>query len=153
MERHARKSAYTFLKRLLNLIYWVSGSPTTFDTVLASWYPTFMQSFILSHSSCDEQYGDMSSDTHTHLYTIKPPTAGVRQVGHTSIHFVIKSVLLQLVLLLCALCDCKAMPFVYNIHANFQYNTGVPTRHVCEPFLFAIASGFRPVARAHLGET
>ena len=82
-----------------------------------------MHSFILSHSSCAEQYGDMSSDTHTHSYTIKPPTAGVRQVGHTSIHFVIKSVLLQLVLLLCALCDCKAMPFVYNIHANCQYNT------------------------------
>ena len=27
----------------------------------------------------------MSSDTQTHSHTIKPPTAGVRQVGHTSI--------------------------------------------------------------------
>ena len=47
-----------------------------------------MQSFIISHSPCAEQYGDMSSDTQTHslTHTIKPPTAGVRQVGHTSIN-------------------------------------------------------------------
>ena len=48
-----------------------------------------MQSFIVSHSSCAEQYGDMSSDTQTHSHTIKPPTAGVRQVGHTSIILVL----------------------------------------------------------------
>ena len=49
---------------LLNLI----GSLPKFDTMLASWYPTYMQSFIISHSSCAEQYGDMSSDrlAHTH---------------------------------------------------------------------------------------
>ena len=63
---------------------WVTGSPPKFDTLLASWYPTYMQSFIISHSSCAEQYGDMSSDTQNHLHTIKPPTAGVRQLGHTS---------------------------------------------------------------------
>ena len=47
-------------------------------------------SFIISHSSCAEQYGNMSSDTqthtHTHSHTIKPPTAGVQLVGHTSIN-------------------------------------------------------------------
>ena len=52
---------------------------------------TYMQSFIISHSSCAEQYGDMSADTqshtyiHTHSHTNKPPTVGVRLVGHTSI--------------------------------------------------------------------
>ena len=40
-----------------------------FDTLLASWYPTYMQHFIISHSSCAEQYGDMSSDTQTHSQT------------------------------------------------------------------------------------
>ena len=55
--------------------------------MLAVWYPTYMQSFIISHSSCAEQYGDMSADTQmwTHRHTIKPPTAGVELVGHTSI--------------------------------------------------------------------
>ena len=48
---------------------WVTGSPPKFDTLLAVWYRTYMQSFIISHSSCAEQYGDMSPDTHTH--TIK----------------------------------------------------------------------------------
>ena len=58
---------------------WVTGSPPKFDTLLASWYPTYMQSFIISHSSCAEQYGDMSADrlthacmhahTHTHTHT------------------------------------------------------------------------------------
>ena len=50
-----------------------------------------MQSFIISHSSCAEQYGDMSADTqthsHTHSHTIKPPTARVKLVGHTSINY------------------------------------------------------------------
>ena len=41
---------------------------------------------IISHSSCTEQYGDMSSDTQTHTHTIKPPTAGVQLVDHTSIN-------------------------------------------------------------------
>ena len=67
-------------------VYWVT------DTLLASWYPTYMQTFIISHSSCAEQYGDMSSDTQTHTHThthrlthtIKPPTAGVHLVGHTT---------------------------------------------------------------------
>ena len=49
--------------------------------------PEYMQSFIISHSSCAEQYGDMSSDTQIHSHTIKPLTAGVRQVGHTSLKF------------------------------------------------------------------
>ena len=40
----------------------VAGSPPKFDTLLASWHPTYMQSFIISHYSCAEQYGDMSSD-------------------------------------------------------------------------------------------
>ena len=46
--------------------------------------------FIISHSPCAEQYGDMSADTQTHSltpthpHTIKPPTAGVQLVGHTS---------------------------------------------------------------------
>ena len=66
---------------------WVTWSPPKFDTLLASWYPK--ESFMISHSSCAEQYGDMSSDRHTHSHTIKPPTAGVRQVGHTSIMFLI----------------------------------------------------------------
>ena len=50
-----------------------------------------MQSFIISHSSCAEQYGDMSSNTlkHTHTHTIKPPTAGVQLVGHTSINYLL----------------------------------------------------------------
>ena len=43
-------------------------------------------SFIISHSSCAEQYGDMSSDTQTHTHTIKPPTAGVQLVGHISVN-------------------------------------------------------------------
>ena len=47
----------------------VAGSPPKFDTLLASWYPTYMQSFIISHSSCDEQYGDMSSDRLTRTHT------------------------------------------------------------------------------------
>ena len=47
---------------------WVTGSPPKSDTLLASWYPTYMQSFIISHSSCAEQYGDMSSDTQTHSH-------------------------------------------------------------------------------------
>ena len=45
---------------------WVTGSPPNFDTLFPSWYPTYMQSFIISHSSCAEQYGDMSSDKQTH---------------------------------------------------------------------------------------
>ena len=65
---------------------WVTGSPPNFDTLLASWYPTYMQSFIISHSSCAEQYGDMSSDKQAHTHTIKPPTAGVQLVGHASIN-------------------------------------------------------------------
>ena len=39
-----------------------TGSPQTLDTLLASWYPTCMQRFLISHSSCEEQYGDMSSE-------------------------------------------------------------------------------------------
>ena len=50
-------------------------------------YPTCMQSFIISHSSRAEQYGDMSADTriHSRTHTNKPPRAGVQLVGHTSI--------------------------------------------------------------------
>ena len=77
-----------FLKRFLKC-NWVTGSPPKFDTLLASWYPTYIQSFIISLSPCAEQYGDMSSDTQTHSHTIKPPTAGVRQVGHTSINYLL----------------------------------------------------------------
>ena len=43
-----------------------------------------MQSFIMSHSSCAEQYGAMSSDTQIHTHTIKPPTDGFQLVVHTS---------------------------------------------------------------------
>ena len=49
----------------------------------------YMQSFIISHSSCADQYGDMSADTqthshtHTHSHTNKPPKAGVQLVGYT----------------------------------------------------------------------
>ena len=49
-----------------------------------------MQSFIISHSSSAEQYGDMSADTQTrthrltHSHTFEPPTAGVQLVGHSS---------------------------------------------------------------------
>ena len=54
---------------------------------------TYMQSFIISHSSCAKQYGDMFTDTQIHslthshspTHTIKPPWAGVQLVGHTSI--------------------------------------------------------------------
>ena len=64
----------------------VTGSPPKCDTLLASWYPTYMQSFIISHSSCAEQYGEwLRTHRLTHSHTIKPPTVGVRQVGHTSI--------------------------------------------------------------------
>ena len=88
----------------------VTGSPPTFDTLLASRYPTYMQSFIISDSSCAEQYGDICLRTDSlarsltlplshsltrslahslnrslaHSLTIKPPTAGVQLVGHTS---------------------------------------------------------------------
>ena len=78
------KQRKQILKRFLNLI----GSLPKFDTLLASRYLAYMQSFVISHSSCAEQYSDMSSDTqthsHTHAPTIKPPTAGVQLVSHTS---------------------------------------------------------------------
>ena len=49
---------------------------------------THMHSFIISHTSCAEQFGDMSSETqthsHTHSHTNKPPPAGVQLVGYTS---------------------------------------------------------------------
>ena len=48
---------------------WVIGSPPKFDTLLASLYLTYMHSFIISHSSCAEQYGDMSSEGLTHSDT------------------------------------------------------------------------------------
>ena len=50
--------------KTLKKFNWVTGSPPNFYTLLASWYPTYMQSFIISHSSCAEQYGDMSSEGH-----------------------------------------------------------------------------------------
>ena len=67
---HLRRCKYliTFLKRVLQFNL-VSGSPPKVDTLLASWYPTYMQSFIISHSTCAEQYGDMSADTQTHTHT------------------------------------------------------------------------------------
>ena len=87
-----------FINKNVIKFNWVTGSPTKCDdTLVASWYPTYMQSFIISHSSCAEQYGDMSSDTQTHSrthrlthghtdsHTIKQPTAVVQLVGHTSI--------------------------------------------------------------------
>ena len=54
-----------------------------------------MQSFIISHSTCAEQYGDMSADTQIHTHTdthtdslthtqLKHQRAGVQLVGHTS---------------------------------------------------------------------
>ena len=50
----------------MKLDHW---SPPNVDTLLASWYSTYMQSFIISHSSYAEQYGDMSSNTQTHTFT------------------------------------------------------------------------------------
>ena len=95
MDDRRCKSLITFLKGVLKFNL-VTGSPPKVDTLLASWYPTYMQSFIISHSTCAEQYGDMSADTHTHTYThghtdslthahtVTTPTAGVQLVGHTS---------------------------------------------------------------------
>ena len=62
------KQRKQFLKSFFKF-NWVTGSPPKFDTLLASWYPTYMQSFIISHSSCADQYGDMSADTQTHSHT------------------------------------------------------------------------------------
>ena len=64
---------------------WVTGSPPKCYTLLASWNPTYMQSFIISHSSCAEQYGDMSSDTRTH--------ARAHTQGHCS--FIIVEIFIQ----------------------------------------------------------
>ena len=61
----------TFFFKTFYKFNWVTGSPPKFDTFLASWYPTYMQSFIISHSSCAEQYSDMCTDTHTHSLTHK----------------------------------------------------------------------------------
>ena len=47
---------FNFFKRFFKF-KWVTGSLLQFDTLLASWYPTYVQSFIISHSSSyDEQY-------------------------------------------------------------------------------------------------
>ena len=60
--RHVFGETHSLTHKLFfNLI----GSPPKFDTLLASWYPTYMQSFIISHSSCTEQYGDMSLERHS----------------------------------------------------------------------------------------
>ena len=56
-----KKNVFQFIK-----FNWVTGSPPKFDTLLAVWSWTYMQSFIISHSSCAEQYGDMCPDTYTH---------------------------------------------------------------------------------------
>ena len=70
---------------------WVTGSPPKFDTLLASWYPTYMQSFIISHSSCAEQYGDMSpsnmatclrTDTHKPVKTFLKFSWVTGSLGH-----------------------------------------------------------------------
>ena len=64
MEERRCKSLTIFKK-----CNWITRSPPKYDTLLASWYPTYMQSLIISHSSCAEQYGDMSADTETHTLT------------------------------------------------------------------------------------
>ena len=79
-----------FLKRFLKC-NWVTGSPPKFDKSLASWYPTYIlvhakfhnQPFIMRRAIWRHVFGQTNSSTHSH--TIKPPTAGVRQLGHTSI--------------------------------------------------------------------
>ena len=60
MERHVRKTVINNTIKRFFKFNWVTESPPKFDTLLASWYPTCLQSFIISHSSCAEQYGDMS---------------------------------------------------------------------------------------------
>ena len=69
MVRRARKQRKHFLKRFKKKCNCVTGSPPKFDTLLASWYPTYMQSFIISHSSCAAQYGDTPADTQTRSLT------------------------------------------------------------------------------------
>ena len=65
-----KKNVFKFIK-----FNWVTGSPPKFDTLLAVWYRTYMQSFIISHSSCAEQYGDMCPDTHTQSAIAGCPTS------------------------------------------------------------------------------
>ena len=43
------------------------------------------QPFIMRRAIWRHVFGHTDSLTHTHTHTIKPPTAGVQQVGHTSI--------------------------------------------------------------------
>ena len=66
---------------------WMTRSQRTRRRDKDLWHPTYMHSFIISHSSCAEQYMATCLRTNrlTHSHTIKPPTAGVRHVGHTSI--------------------------------------------------------------------
>ena len=65
-------------------INWVTGSPPQCDILLAVLYPTYYvyivgsivpdilgKSFIVSHSSCAEQYGNMTADTNIHSLTHK----------------------------------------------------------------------------------
>ena len=96
-------------KKMSNVLKfnWVTGSPPKFETLLASWYPTYMQSFIISHSSCAEQYGDMSADTQIHTLTIKPPTAGVQLVVHTCIRVYKRHACLCITCLSLCMCACR----------------------------------------------
>ena len=67
------------------LFNWFTGSPPKFDTLLVSWYPRYMQSFIISHPSCAEQYGNMSSDRLTHTHK-KPLKIGLNLIGSLGHH-------------------------------------------------------------------
>ena len=58
-----------FFLNVFLICNWGTGSPPQFETLLASFYPAYIQSVIISHSACAEQYGDMSSQTQTHALT------------------------------------------------------------------------------------
>ena len=68
-ETHSHTHTHTHTQTFFLKYNRVTGSPPKFDILLASWYPTYMQSFIISHSSCAEQCGDMSSERLTHSHT------------------------------------------------------------------------------------
>ena len=65
-----------FITKYFFKFNWVTGSPPKFDTLLASCYPTYMQSFIISHSSFAEQYGDLAATDVKHRMT---EVTGVQQ--------------------------------------------------------------------------
>ena len=75
----------TFLK-----FNWVTGSPPKFDTVgimVPDMHAKFHnQPFIMRRAIWRHVFGHTLTDSFTHSHTVKPPTAGVQLVGHTSIN-------------------------------------------------------------------